>query len=89
MQQDADPSAWPEQPPDSTFAINRVGMRVQHFWPEKPGVWFAQLEGQFALSNIMQDVTKFYYVISQLDNKYAVEVEDVITNPHPQATTTE
>jgi hypothetical protein len=26
---------------------------------------------------------KFYYVISQLDNKYAQEVEDVIINPHP------
>jgi len=26
---------------------------------------------------------KFYYVISHLDNKYAVEVEDVITNPAP------
>jgi len=43
-------------------------------------VWVAQLEGQFALSNITQDSTKFYYVISQLENKYAAEVEDVITN---------
>ena len=42
-----------------------------------------QLEGQFAFSNIMQDATKFYYVISQLDNKYAAEVEDVITKPPP------
>jgi hypothetical protein len=44
-------------------------------------VWFAQLEGQFALSNITQDTTKFYYIISHLDNKYAAEVEDVITDP--------
>jgi hypothetical protein len=44
-------------------------------------VWFAQLEGQFPLSNSTQDATKFYYFISQLDNKYAAEVEDVITNP--------
>jgi len=81
MQQDADPSIRPEQPPDSTFTINRVGIRVPPFWPEKPAVRFAQLEGQFALSNITQDAKKFYYVISQLDNKYAAEVEDVITNP--------
>jgi hypothetical protein len=46
-------------------------------------VWFAQLEGQFALSSITQDATKFYYVISHLENKYAAEVEDVITNPPP------
>jgi hypothetical protein len=46
-------------------------------------MWFTQLEGQFALANITQDTTKFYYVIFHLDNKYAVEVEDVITNPLP------
>jgi hypothetical protein len=45
-------------------------------------VWFAQFESQFALSNNTQDATKFYYVISQLDNKYATELEDVIINPH-------
>jgi hypothetical protein len=45
-------------------------------------VWFAKLEGQFALSGITQDATKFYYVISHHENKYAAEVEDVITN-HP------
>jgi hypothetical protein len=83
MPQDADPSTLPEQPPDSTFTSNRVGIRVPPFWAEKPAVWFAQLEGHFALSNITQDETKFYYVISQLDNKEAAEVEDVITNPLP------
>jgi hypothetical protein len=46
-------------------------------------MWFAQLEGQFVLSNITQDATKFYYVTSQLDSIYAAEVEDVITNPPP------
>jgi hypothetical protein len=30
-QQDANPSARPEQPPDSTFCINRVGIRVPLF----------------------------------------------------------
>jgi hypothetical protein len=82
-QQDANPPARPEQPSDSIFCINRVGIRVPPFWHEKPAVWFAQLEGQFALSNFTQDATKFYYVISQLENKYAAEVEDVITNPPP------
>jgi hypothetical protein len=82
-QQEADPSSRSEQPPDSTFAINRFGIRVPTFWPEKPAVWFAQLKGQFALSNIPKDTTQFYYVISQRDNKQAADVEDVITNPPP------
>jgi len=83
MQQEADPSTRPEQRPDSTFTINLVSIRVLPFRPEKPTVWFAQLEGQFTLSKFMQDATKFYYVISQLDNKWVAEVEDVITKPPP------
>jgi hypothetical protein len=89
MQQDADPSTWPEQPPDSTFTINRVGIHVPPFWPEKPVMWFMQFEGQSALSNSTQDTTKFYYVILKLNNKYAAEVEDVITPPQPQVVTRE
>ncbi|KAL0811246.1 hypothetical protein ABMA28_009672 [Loxostege sticticalis] len=61
--------------------ICRVGVRVAPFWPDKPAIWFAQLEGQFAISNITADTTKFYYVISQLDNQYAAEVEDIIISP--------
>jgi len=83
MQQDVEPSIRPEQPPDSSFTLNRVDIRVPPFWPEKPALWFAQTEGQFALANVTMDATKFYYVISHLDNKYSAEVEDVITNtPH-------
>ena len=62
MQHDANPSA---RPPDSTSYIIRFGIRVSPLWAEKPAVWFAQLEGQFVLSNITQDSTKFCYVISQ------------------------
>ena len=85
MQEEADLSTRPEQPPDlsASFTLNRVGIRVPPFWPEKPAVWFAQLEGQFALANVTQDATKFYYVISHLENKYATKVEDVITDPPP------
>ena len=59
MQQDADPSTRPEQPPDSTFVIHCVGIHVPLFSPEKPAVWFAQIEGQLAMSNITQEATKF------------------------------
>ena len=83
MQEDAATSTRPEQPSDLTGAINRVGIRVSPFWPEKPAMWFTQLKGQFALLSITQDATKFYYVISHLENKYAAELEDVITNPPP------
>jgi hypothetical protein len=77
-----------EATPPETAQIRSVGIRTPPFWPEKPDVWFAQLEGQFVLARITQDATKFYHVIAQLDKKYAAEVEDIITNPHPQASMT-
>ena len=65
----------------SSKDLYRVSVKVPPFWPDKPALWFAQLEGQFALSNITTDDTKFYHVIAQLENRYAVEVEDIITKP--------
>ncbi|KAL0831688.1 hypothetical protein ABMA28_001235 [Loxostege sticticalis] len=59
----------------------KVGVRIPPFWPEKPAIWFAQIEGQFQISGITTDATKFYYVIGQLDQQYAAEVEDIITSP--------
>lgn len=60
---------------------SRVGIRVPPFWPEKPSVWFAQLEAQFALANITTDQTKFYTVTGNLEPHIAEHVDDVIQNP--------
>lgn len=61
--------------------LQRIAVRVPPFYPEKPALWFAQLESQFILSGITTDATKFYYAIAQLDAVYASEVEDIITAP--------
>lgn len=71
---------------DGNASINhsdvfKVGVRVPPFWPEEPEIWFAQIEGQFAISNITNDATKFNYVIGHLDNQYSKEVKDIIVNP--------
>lgn len=63
------------------YDIYRVGVRVPPFYPEKPALWFAQLESQFALANITTDATKFHHAIGSLDPIYASEVEDIITAP--------
>jgi len=89
MQQVADTSTLPDQTPDSDFTINNAGVRVPPFPPEKPAVWFPQFEGNFVLSYITSDATKFYYASSQLDKQYEVKVEDVITNPRPKNVMTE
>jgi hypothetical protein len=56
-------------------------MRLPPFWAKRPAVWFAQAEVQFTLAGISSEQTKFCYVISQLDQRYASEVEDIITSP--------
>lgn len=61
--------------------IFKVGIRVPPFYPDEPEIWFAQLEGQFALANISNDVTKFYYVIGHIEHQFAKEVKDIIVNP--------
>jgi hypothetical protein len=65
--------------------ISRVAVRLPPFWAERPAVWFAQSEAQFSLAGISSERTKFHYVISQLDQRYAAEVEeDIMTSPPQQ-----
>lgn len=72
-----------ELPPSNgnSAELCRVAVRLPPFWPKEPALWFAQCEGNFVLSNITKDDTKFYYVAAQLDHAYAVEVKDIIKNP--------
>ena len=56
-------------------------MRLPPFWPDRPAVWFAQAEAQFELASITRQRTKFNYVVSQLNQQLAAEVEDIITSP--------
>ncbi|KAJ0173829.1 hypothetical protein K1T71_010978 [Dendrolimus kikuchii] len=64
-------------PPD----LCRVGVRLPPFWAEEPAVWFAQIEGSFALSGIKDDNTKYFHVSAQLEHRFAAEVKDIIINP--------
>lgn len=59
----------------------RVAIRVPAFYPEQPSVWFNQIEAQFVLNGVTSDHIKFYYIMSQLEPKYALEVQDIFDNP--------
>jgi hypothetical protein len=66
---------------DTTPAeISRVAVRLPPFWPERPDIWFSQAEAQFSMAGISSETTKFCHVISQLDHRYAEEVDDIITS---------
>lgn len=66
---------------DVSDEVCRVGVKMPPFWPNEPELWFIQLEGQFTMANITADVTKFTYVVANLDYKYVCEVKDVIAKP--------
>lgn len=59
--------------------LNAVAVKLPDFWPEQAAVWFAQTEAQFAIKNITQQGTKFYYVVSSLPQQVAIRVLDIIS----------
>jgi hypothetical protein len=65
---------------NSTSEIARVAVRLPSFWAER----FTQAETQFHLPGISNELPKFYHVISQLDEKYVAEVENIINSPPRQ-----
>jgi hypothetical protein len=46
-----------------------VAVRLPPFWAERPAVWFAQAKAQFFLAGVSSETTKFFHVISQLDQR--------------------
>lgn len=67
--------------PADANAVNRVAVRIPTFWERNPGTRFRQLESQFALAGVTQDVTKNHYVCGNLDSRFADVVMGVINNP--------
>ena len=60
---------------------NAVSFKLPTFWSSQPQVWFAQAEAQFQIRKITADETKYYYVLSALDQDTAACLLDLIGNP--------
>ena len=73
-------------PADETLsaAVYRVAVSLPPFWPDRTATWFAQAEAQFWLAAITLQRTKFNYVVSQLNQQQAAEVEDIIISSPEQ-----
>lgn len=74
-------NARPKHVSAPPYDICHVGVRVPPFWPQEQEIWFSQVEGQFAISGITSDATRFNYVTGHLDQQYSKEVKDVIIDP--------
>ena len=60
-----------------------VSLKLPTFWTSQPQVWFAQAEAQFNIRGITNDATRYYYVLSALDQSIAARLLDLISQPPP------
>jgi hypothetical protein len=67
-------------------------VRLPPFWPDRPGLCFAEVEAHFNLASVTSEKTKFNYVVTHLEYRHVAEVEDsvIITSGeralnHPKA----
>ncbi|UYV61713.1 K02A2.6-like [Cordylochernes scorpioides] len=58
----------------------KVSIKIPPFWVEKPELWFHQVEAQFKINGLVQEETKFNYLISQLEPKYMESIWDIINS---------
>ncbi|XP_015119533.1 uncharacterized protein LOC107042844 [Diachasma alloeum] len=70
--------------PDTTQALRRLVVRPVPFSAERPELWVAQLEGQFHLAGIENELDKFHMAAVHLDTHAAAEVQDIILHPPDQ-----
>jgi hypothetical protein len=66
---------------ETSQEIHKVTVRLPPFWPDSLREWFALAEAQFFLAGITDERAKFNLVLSQMDQKCAREVSDIITSP--------
>ena len=60
---------------------NAVSLKLPTFWTSQPDVWFEQTEAQFHVRQITADATKYYYVVSSLDQEAAGHIIDFLRHP--------
>jgi len=58
---DPDPAAA------TAAAVYAVSLKLPTFLASRPDVWFQQTEAQFALRNITDSTTKYFYLLTSLD----------------------
>ena len=67
-----DPEGTPATAPG---VIGTISLKLPPFWPADPGLWFAQVEAQFATHSITVEKT------ASLSPDIATEVRDLILTP--------
>jgi hypothetical protein len=71
----------PHGDPDDAWRLQTAHRQWRYReWPSGQP-WFDQAEAQFFFAGVNSEKTKFFHVITQLDHRYAAEVEDIFISP--------
>ena len=60
--------------------VGRVSVKPPVFYRSKPGVWFRQMESQFVVAGITNDVTKFHHILAAIPEDVAINLPMGIEN---------
>ena len=71
-------------PEDKEQAAAHVSVKVPEFWPHDVELWFINLEGQFSLTKITRQMTKFHYVVGNLPPQYSRNVRKYLKEPNEE-----
>ena len=69
------------QPLQEQGVVSAVALKIPPFWPADPAVWFAQVEAQFSIKDVVQQRTRFDHIVAALAPDVITEVRDVILHP--------
>ena len=58
-----------------------VTLKLPSFWSTQPRSWFTQAEAQFIIKGIVNDDTKYYYILASLDQDTAARLLHLLENP--------
>lgn len=66
---------------EAQVVVNRVTITTPPFSSAHPALWFASLEAQFEINQVVRQTTKYHYAVAHLDTNCTKEVEDLIIDP--------
>nr|XP_037272726.1 uncharacterized protein LOC119164606 [Rhipicephalus microplus] len=64
----------------SSPTTNASELKLPHFWPQNPRVWFSQIEAHFELRRITSQQSKYLHVVSALPPDIADALDDVLAS---------
>ncbi|XP_037501511.1 uncharacterized protein LOC119375402 [Rhipicephalus sanguineus] len=70
-----------EEGTSSSSTTNASELKLPHFWPKNPRVWFSQVEARFQLRRITSQASKYLHVVAALPPDIADAIDDVLASP--------